>query len=114
LSPTVRNGQSDTCWVVITDDNRYAYAASFGDDGAISSYRVEPDGNLVLLNSQEETTGSSTADSALSADSKYLYVRNSNRNTITAFRVENDGGLTRIQEVQSGLPSGGALGIAAK
>ncbi|MBA2617505.1 MAG: beta-propeller fold lactonase family protein, partial [Rubrobacter sp.] len=78
------------------------------------SYRVEPDGNLVLLNSQEETTGASTADSTLSADSKYLYVRNSNRNTITAFRVENDGGLTRIQEVQSGLPSGGALGIAAK
>lgn len=113
-SPTVRNGQSDTCWVVITDDNKYAYTASFGDDGAISSYRVEPDGNLVLLNSQEETTGAGTADSALSGDSKYLYVRNSNRNTITVLRVENDGGLTRIQEVPSSLPSGGALGIAAR
>ncbi|MBA3885449.1 MAG: beta-propeller fold lactonase family protein [Acidobacteria bacterium] len=114
LSPTVRNGQSDTCWVVITDDNRYAYTASFGDDGAISSYRVEPDGNLALLNGQEDTTGPGTADSTLSGDSKYLYVRNSNRNTISVFRVENDGGLTRIQEVQSGAPSGGALGIAAK
>jgi 6-phosphogluconolactonase (cycloisomerase 2 family) len=51
---------------------------------------------------------------ALSADSNYLYVRYSNQNTITAFRVENDGGLTRIQGVSSGLPSGGALGIATK
>ena len=114
LGPTVRNGQSDTCWVVITDDNRYAYTASFGDDGAISSYKVQPDGSLTLLNGQAETTGSSTADSALSNDSRYLYVRNSNRNTITAFEVEKDGGLTRIQEVPSGLPSGGALGISAR
>jgi 6-phosphogluconolactonase (cycloisomerase 2 family) len=113
-SPTVRNGQSDTCWVVITDDNRYAYTASFGDDGAISSYRVRPDGSLELMNSQEDTTGPGTADSALSGDSKYLYVRNSNRNSITAFEVENDGGLRRIHEVQSGAPSGGVLGIAAK
>jgi len=113
-SPTVRNGQSDTCWVVITDDNKYAYTASFGDDGAISSYRVRPDGNLELMNPQEDTTGSGTADSTLSGDSKYLYVRNSNRNTITAFEVESDGSLTRIQEIPSGAPSGGALGIAAK
>jgi 6-phosphogluconolactonase len=113
LSPTVRNGQSDTCWVVTTDDGRYAYAASFGDDGAIWSYPVEPVGNLVLINGQYETADS-TVGSALSADSKYLYVRNSNQNTITAFRVENDGRLTRIQGLSSGLPSGGALGIATK
>jgi 6-phosphogluconolactonase (cycloisomerase 2 family) len=43
-SPTVRNGQSDTCWVVITDDNKLAFTSSFGDDGGISSYRVRPDG----------------------------------------------------------------------
>ncbi len=91
-----------------------AYTASFGDDGAISSYRVRPDGNLELMNPQEDTTGSSTADSTLSGDGKFLYVRNSNRNTITAFEVESDGSLTRIQEIPSGAPSGGALGIAAK
>ncbi len=49
LGPTVRNGRSDTCWVVITDDNRYAYVTNF-QSGDISSYRVTPEGVLVLMN----------------------------------------------------------------
>jgi len=85
LSPTVRNGHSDSYWVVFTGDSRYAFAASFRYDGAISSYRVELVENLVLLNDHDETAGSSTANSILSANSKYLYVRSSNQNMITAF-----------------------------
>lgn len=64
LSPTVRKGQSDRCWVAITDDNRFAFTSSFGDDGGISSYRVRPDGSLELLNSQAATVGSGSSDVA--------------------------------------------------
>ena len=106
IGPTVRNGQSDTCWVQITDDGKLAFTASFGDDGTLSSYRVAPDGSLVLINGQEESVGSGASDLALSGNSRYLYAQNSLAGTITAFRVEQDGDLTRLQTVQGG----GALG----
>ncbi len=111
-SPTVRNTQSDTCWVVITDDNKLAFTSSFGDDGGISSYRVEPDGTLVLLRAQAATPGSGSADLALSNDSRYLYAKNSLRGSVTAYRVENSGDLTEIQDVQDG-GLGGSIGLAA-
>lgn len=112
-SGSVRNGQSDTCWVVVTDDNKLAFTSSFGDDGGISSYRVEPDGNLVLLRSQAATTGAGSSDLTLSDDSRYLYAKNSLRGTVTAYRVEDSGDLVEIQEVQDG-GLGGSIGLAAK
>ena len=111
LSPTVRNGQSDTCWVAITDDNKFAFTSSFGDDGGISSYRVHPDGSLQLLNSQAATVGSGSSDVALSGNSQYLYVKNSLQGTVTTFSIEADGALVRIDsDSDGGAP--GSIGIA--
>jgi 6-phosphogluconolactonase (cycloisomerase 2 family) len=112
-SPSVRNGQSDTCWVVITDDNKLAFTSSFGDDGGLSSYRVQPDGNLVLLRAQAATTGAGSSDLTLSNDSRFLYAKNSLRGTVTAYRVEDDWDLAEIQEVQDGGLLG-SIGLAAK
>jgi len=112
-SPTVRNGQSDTCWVTITDDNKLAFTSSFGDDGGISSYRVEPDGNLVLLDAQAATVGSGSSDVTLSRDSKYLYVKNSLEGTVTSFRVEDDGALVQIDEDRDTSVTG-SIGIAGQ
>jgi 6-phosphogluconolactonase (cycloisomerase 2 family) len=39
ISGSVPNQQTDACWVVITDDGRYAYIANFGS-GTIWSLRV--------------------------------------------------------------------------
>jgi len=86
LGETERNGQSDTCWVAITDDNRFAFTSSFGDDGGVSSYRVGPDGSLELLNPQAATVGSGSSDVALSGDSRYLYVKNTLQGTVATFR----------------------------
>ena len=114
LSPTVRNGQSDTCWVAITDDNRYAFTSSFGDDGGISSYRVRPDGSLVLLDSQAATVGTGSSDVTLSGDSRYLYVKNTPRGTITSFRIGDDGTLAPIDEDRDASLTGGSIGIAGQ
>jgi 6-phosphogluconolactonase (cycloisomerase 2 family) len=113
ISPSVRNMQSDTCWVVITDDNRLAFTSSFGDDGGISSYRVAPDGNLTLLRAQAATPGSGSSDLTLSNDSRYLYAKNTVRGTVTAYRVEDSGDLVEIQEVQDGGLAG-SIGLAGK
>jgi 6-phosphogluconolactonase (cycloisomerase 2 family) len=113
LSPSVRNGQSDTCWVAITDDNRYAFTSSFGDDGGISSYRVSPDGSLKLLNTQAATVGAGSSDVALSGDSRYLYVKNSIQGTVTTFRIEDDGALTRRDSDADGQGFG-SIGLAGQ
>ena len=114
LSPTVRNGQSDTCWVAITDDNKLAFTSSFGDDGGISSYRVQPDGSLALLDSQAATVGAGSSDVTLSDNSEYLYVKNTLEGTVTTFRIEKDGGLVQIDEDRDSSLGGGSIGIAGK
>ncbi len=112
LSPTVRNGRSDTCWVVITDDNKLAFTSSFGDVGGISSYRVQPDGSLTLLQSQAATVGSGSSDVTLSDNSRYLYVKNTLQGTVTTFRVEQDGGLVQIDTDRDSSIPGGSIGLA--
>jgi len=112
LSPTVRNGQSDTCWVTITDDNKLAFTSSFGDDGGISSYRVGSDGSLTLLQSQAATVGSGSSDVTLSDNSQYLYVKNSLLGTVTTFEVEKDGGLVQIDQDEDDSIVGSSIGLA--
>ena len=112
LSPTVRNGQSDTCWVAITDNNKYAFTSSFGDDGGISSYRVSPDGSLVLLGTQAATVGSGSSDVTLSKDSRFLYVKNSLLGTVTSFRIEDDGALVQIDQDRDSSIGAGSIGLA--
>jgi 6-phosphogluconolactonase len=115
ISPTVRNGRSDTCWVVITDNNKFAYITNF-QSGDISLYRVEPDGTLVLLNPTEAVIDVGAADLSLSGNSQYLYARNALQGSISAFAVDQTTGqLTRLQDI-GGLPPGGAAlgGFAAR
>ncbi len=113
LGPTTRNGRSDTCWLVNTDDGRYAYTTNF-QSGDISSFRVEPDGTLILLNPTAAIIGIGASDEALSGNSRYLYARNAVQGTISVFEVENDGSLTRVQDILALPPGGAAIGLAAK
>lgn len=111
LSDSVKNGQSDTCWVVITNDGRYAYTSSFGDDGGISTYRVRPDGDLELLQSQAATVGGGSSDATLSRDSRFLYVKNSLQGTVTSFAVQSDGTLVELDVDKDGGVIG-SIGLA--
>ncbi len=124
LSATAeRNGRSDTCWIEITDDGRYVYTASF-QTGDISSYIVEPDGRLELLNPVAARVNAplpGAFDLAL-VDSDFLYGLDTNLGTVVAFRIDSAGGLTEIDRENLGsLPLGlgnlgslpGAFGLAA-
>ena len=108
VGPTERNGQSDTCWIVITNDDTLAFTASFGAGASICSYRVGADGDVTLLNARAANLGvAGAADLALSADSRYLYAINSLDGSITAFRIGEGGTLTKLQSV----PTGGLVGV---
>jgi 6-phosphogluconolactonase len=113
VSGSVRDFQTAACWVVITDNGRYAYTSNTGSS-SISSYRLRANGTLTLLESVAATTdpGSSPIDMALSDGSRYLYVLNGVTGTIDGYRVEQDGSLSPVANA-GGLPPN-AQGIAAK
>jgi len=117
ISGSVFNMRSDTCWIVITDNGKYAYATNAMSND-ISSYRVGPDGSLTLLQSiagpadDLPAPPAVSADLSLSANSKFLYARNVRDGDIFAFAVQPDGTLAPIQTLNNALPTG-AIGVAA-
>lgn len=114
ISPDVRNGQDDSCWVVLTNNKKYAYVSNFFSDN-ISSYLVGPDAALTLLEPEagRVDTGGRANDEATSIDGRYLYVRNFTTSTISAFRIETDGSLTPLPGANGQSPAMG-YGLAAR
>lgn len=114
ISGSVANGQTDACWIVITGDGRYAFAANFGS-GTISSYQFNAAGALALINGAAASLGdmSQPVDLALSADSQYLYLLLRGTGGVASFRIEG-GNLSFLGTVVGGLPvADGASGLAA-
>jgi 6-phosphogluconolactonase len=114
VSGTVPTHQAAACWLVVTNNGRFAYTANAASD-SISGYSIDQDGSLRLLDDdgRTATTGDATGptDMALSNNSHYLYVRNGRTGTIGAFAVLLDGSLQPVGGA-SGLPAG-AAGLAA-
>jgi 6-phosphogluconolactonase (cycloisomerase 2 family) len=114
---SVRNGRSDTCWIVLTDDQRFAYATNAMTND-ISSYTVDPQGTLTLLQSVAAPADELPApfvipaDLTLSRDSRFLYVRNVQDGDLRAFSIGSDGSLTLVQALPRALPNG-AVGVAS-
>jgi len=115
ISGSVPNSQTASCWVVITNNGKFAFVSNTGS-GTISSYRINAeDGSLTLLNSIAANTGTGSApiDMTLSNNSQFLYVLLGGTQSVAAFGVaQNNGNLTSIN-TYGGLPLG-AQGIAAK
>lgn len=116
ISGSIANGQTDSCWVVITKDQRYAYTANFGT-GTISSFRIDASsGALSLLAGVAASTGetSQPVDLALSEDGRFLFLLLRGTGAVASFRIEADGALTPRGVVVGGLPvNDGASGLAA-
>lgn len=69
-SPSVNNGGTDTCWFVRTDDGTIGFTTSFFGDGRISSYPVEEDGSLELLQADTDpSVHTGPSDLSFSRDS---------------------------------------------
>lgn len=114
ISGSVANQQTDSCWVIITDDGRYAFTANFGS-GTISSYGFGRTGKVRLLDGDAAFLGadSQPVDLALSADSRYLYLLLRGTGGVASFTIGDDGSLTPTGVVTGGLPvADGASGLA--
>ena len=105
ISQGTPDNQSGTCWVRITPDGRFAFAANTGS-GSISSYAVSNHGELTLLQSIAAETGgpfSVPVDMAITPDGKYLYILSSLIGTLKGYRIGTDGSLSPFVNV-SGFP----------
>ena len=114
ISPSVKDNQSAACWVVVTENGRYAYTTNTGS-GSISGYRVARDGTLSLLGDGLTAVigaGTGPIDAALSKGSQFLYVLNSGIGTVSGYRVEPNGSLSPIDSVGGLAP--GVNGLVAQ
>jgi 6-phosphogluconolactonase len=111
ISPLVATGQTAACWVVVTDNGRFAYTTNTGS-GSISSYTVDRDGSIARLESVAADTGagSGPTDMALD-DDRHLFVLNAAGRTVGAYRVRGDSRLVLV-DIVGGLPPA-ATGLAS-
>lgn len=106
-SASVRNGGTDTCWVITNAEGTTAYVVSFFGGGRISTYSVSPEGGLALLKA-DAANGSAdegAGDVALSRDDRFLYNVNAGSGLLTAYSTGAGGTLRQIQRVRVAPPS---------
>ena len=109
LAGPVATNQTAACWVFTTRSGSFAYTTNTGSD-TVSSYKLHDHGKLTLRSATAGGTGHGPIDADMSTGSGYLYVLNAG-GTISAFRVNANGGLTAVAGA-SGLPVGG-VGMVA-
>lgn len=109
VSASVTLGQNAPCWLVVTQDGRYAYTSNAGSR-TISNLAIAANG-VVTLRDPAAAAVAAPLDLAITGDSKFLYVRGGT-NSINGFKVRTDGSLTMVGS-WAGLPTG-AQGIAAR
>ncbi len=103
--------QTAACWVVLTNNGKYAYTTNTGSNN-LSTFKVNSLGSISVLNPISATTENGPIDAALSNNSKFLYVLNSGSHSIGVYEVANNGSLSSVQTVP-GLPVG-ATGLASR
>lgn len=115
--PAVSTHQAAPCWLIATHDGRFAYTANAGSN-SVTGFAVSPEGSLRILTASGMTgvlgAGATPLDLDVSQDSKFLYVLKAGSNTIGAFAIDSNGGLTNLPDGVGGLSTrAGQMGIAA-
>ena len=103
VSGPLANGQTATCWIVVTRNKRLAFTTNAGS-GTISSLVVARDGTLRLLAPVAANLGAGfgPTDLDLSADDKFLYALSTNTGAVAGFEIR-EGNLKQVEQVE-GLP----------
>jgi 6-phosphogluconolactonase len=116
LSGSVKDSGIEISHIVEVNNSTLAmpivYVSNAVSD-SISSYTVNPDGTVSLLNPAvvQFAKGLKLLDMALDTSSSHLYVLTQKNGTITGFTINPDASLTQITSV-SGLPTSGTWGLA--
>ncbi len=93
------SGQAALCWILQVDG---FYFTTNTASNTVSSYRVRPNGQPVLLDGAAATTAAAPIDMTESAG--FLYVESGNGGSVEVYAISNAGSLTLLQTVTDGLP----------
>jgi 6-phosphogluconolactonase len=113
VSASVADTRSEVCWAAATKDGRFVYVTNFGDN-TISSYRVDTDGRLELVEPVAAATRPGrpgVRDEAITPDGRFLYALDADAQRVHGWEIGADGQLTEIGSAD-GLPATVA-GLAA-
>ena len=111
ISGQIPDHQAAACWVAITGDGKFAYAANAASNN-VSGYRIDSDGRLTLFGDGgfTGTDNSKPLDMATDRNSDFLYVLNANGHSITGYRINHGtGSLSSLGQVGGLPPSAGGL-----
>lgn len=112
ITRTAKVSQLDPCW--LENNGEFAFTANY-TSGTISSFRIGDDGSLTVLDEQAGITeelagtpganaqGSTPLDLGISPDGQFLYDVLPGSGRVGAWRIEDDGSLTKVGEY-GGLP----------
>jgi 6-phosphogluconolactonase (cycloisomerase 2 family) len=113
VSASVPTTETAACWVAVTNNGKFAYAANTGS-ASVTGFQVRK-AELEILNSDGKTgtTGTTPIDAAVSRNGQFLYTLTAGSHAISAFAVrQNDGSLSSVAGA-TGLPVG-TVGLAAQ
>jgi 6-phosphogluconolactonase (cycloisomerase 2 family) len=113
VSASVPTTETAACWVAVTTNGKFAYAANTGS-ASVTGFEVR-DGSLGILDADGKTggTGTTPIDAAVSRNGQFLYTLTAGSRAISAFAVrQNDGSLSAVGGA-AGLPIG-TVGLAAR
>ena len=95
--------QAALCWIAKAGD--YYYVANTGSS-TLSSYRISPTGQPILLSPVAATTETGSIDLMASPDGHFLYAEAGAAGALDEFQINADGSLTRLASIDEGLPPG--------
>lgn len=116
VARSVKNEQTDTCWITVTPDDKYLYTTNFVS-GTISSYKLGGKGKVELLHGKAASPGegSEPVDVGLSDDGKYFYALLRGTGAIAGYAIQRDGSLKQVGRLfgEDSIPTAdGASGLA--
>jgi 6-phosphogluconolactonase len=103
-------GQTAACWAAVTSNGQYAYVTNTGSN-TISSFAVNDNGSIHMINAAEVVTGRTPTDITLSSNDFYVYNLNAGSHSISVYKKGGNETLKKIEEVPN-LPLH-AVGLAS-
>jgi 6-phosphogluconolactonase len=102
--------QTAACWAAATRDGKFAYVTNTGSN-TISSFEVNSNGGLRLINASEAATGTTPIDIVFSSNELYIYNLNAGSHSISAYKKGGNETLEKLADVAN-LPAH-AVGLAS-
>lgn len=98
ISASVADHQTAACWLVVSHDGRFAYAANAATAN-VSAYSIDESGAIALNGAGiAGTTAPGPVDEAFTPNGRYLFTLNARSGSISIFSVGEDGSLTKLPD----------------